>query len=141
MVAREAAVRAGFHARRVGGAGDQEADVIAEQPRLGRLVVQARHTAVAARVGSHVMYQVKGSAGPVHRADIAVVVTSGRINRDAKTWGRRHHIHWVDRDRLGQWAHDGIPLHQLLRLPDRRRHRKSTRLDRGRSAGWSSLSG
>ncbi|GHE99177.1 hypothetical protein GCM10014715_64240 [Streptomyces spiralis] len=26
----------------------------------------------------------------------------------------------VDRDRLGQWAHDGVPLHHLLRLPARR---------------------
>ncbi|MGW7824147.1 restriction endonuclease [Streptomyces puniciscabiei] len=134
---RDLLTRDGFQARQVGRAGDQGADVIAEHPRLGRLVIQAKHTTVAARVGSHVMYQVKGTAGPVHRADIAVVVTNGRITRDAKTWGQRHHIHWVDRERLGQWAHDGIPLHQLLRLPARRRHRKSTRPARSASSSTS----
>ncbi|MFD4953448.1 restriction endonuclease [Streptomyces sp. NPDC058451] len=128
---RDLLIRDGFHARQVGRAGDQGADVIAEHRRLGRLVVQAKHTKVAARVGSHVMYQVNGTAGPVHHADIAVVVTNGHITRDAKTWGQRHHIHWVDRDRLGQWAQDGIPLHQLLRLPARRGRRKGAGLARG----------
>ncbi|MGV9349311.1 restriction endonuclease [Streptomyces spiralis] len=126
---RDLLTRDGFHARQVGRAGDQGADVIAEHPRLGRLVIQAKHTTVAARVGSHVMYQVKGTADPVHHAHIAVVVTNGHITRDAKTWGQRHHIHWIDRDRLGQWAHDGIPLHHLLRLPARKRARcRATRL-------------
>ncbi|MEV6058146.1 restriction endonuclease [Streptomyces sp. NPDC052107] len=137
---RDLLIRDGFHARQVGRAGDQGADVIAEHPRLGRLVLQAKHTAVAARVGSHVTYQVKGTAGPVHRADIAVVVTNGHLTRDAKTWGQRHHIYWVDRDRLGQWAQDGIPLHQLLRLPARGRRRKSTRLARGASSSPSATS-
>ncbi|MFF0794703.1 restriction endonuclease [Streptomyces spiralis] len=126
---RDLLIRDGFHARQVGRAGDQGADVIAEHPRLGRLVVQAKHTTVGARVGSHVMYQVKGTAGPVHHADTAVVVTNGHITRDAKTWETHHRIYWIDRDRLGQWAHDGIPLHHLLRLPARRRgHRRATRL-------------
>ncbi|MFE7213499.1 restriction endonuclease [Streptomyces sp. NPDC001698] len=128
---RDLLIRDGFHARQVGRAGDQGADVIAEHRRLGRLVVHAKHTKVAARVGSHVMYQVNGTAGPVHQADIAVVVTNGHITRDAKTWGQRHHIHWVDRDRLGQWAQDGIPLHQLLRLPARRGRTKRAGLARG----------
>ncbi|MEU6423301.1 restriction endonuclease [Streptomyces spiralis] len=117
---RDLLIRDGFDARQVGRAGDQGAGVIAEHSRLGRLVVQAEQTTVAVRVGSHVMYQVQGTAGPLHRADIAVVVTNGYLTRDAKTWGERHRIHWVDRDRLGQWAHDGVPLHHLLRLPARR---------------------
>ncbi|MFJ3338639.1 restriction endonuclease [Streptomyces sp. NPDC086766] len=134
---RDLLIRDGFHARQVGRAGDQGADVIAQHRRLGRMVIQAKHTTVAARVGSHVMYQVKGTAGPVHRADIAVVVTNGRITRDARTWGDRHQVYWVDRDRLGQWAQDGIPLPQLLRLPAGRGRRRGARLARGTATSTS----
>lgn len=115
---RDLLVRDGWTARRVGQQGDQAADVIGEHHRRGRIVLQAKHTKVGGKVGSHVMYQVKGTAGPVHRADIAVVVTNGSFTRDAKTWGDRHQIHWVDRDRLRRWAENGTPLHDLLRLPD-----------------------
>jgi restriction system protein len=116
---RDLLIRDGWRARQVGRAGDQGADVIGENRRLGRLVVQAKHTTVAARVGSRVMYQVKGTAGPVHGATAAVVVTNGHITRDAKAWGERHDVHWVDRDRLHQWSELGTPLHQLLRLSAR----------------------
>ncbi|MEV8596083.1 restriction endonuclease [Streptomyces sp. NPDC052012] len=113
-------IRDGWRARRVGQAGDQGADIIADHARLGRLVVQAKHTTVRAKVGSAVMYQVKGTAGPVHHARTAVVVTNGHLTRDARTWGERHDIHWIDRDRLHQWAGEGLPLHYLLRIPARR---------------------
>lgn len=112
-------VRDGWRARRVGGRGDQAADVIGEHPRLGRLVVQAKHTAVGGKVGSRVMYEVKGTAGPVHRARHAVVVTNGTFTRDAMRWGEQHAVHWVDRVRLRRWAEDGIALHELLGLTAR----------------------
>ncbi|CAG6397578.1 restriction endonuclease [Streptomyces cocklensis] len=114
-------------ARRVGQAGDQCADVIAEHPFHGRIVVQAKHTTVAAKVGSHVMYQVNGTARPVHRADIAVVVTNGSLTRDAKAWGDRHGICWIDRALLHQWADTGRPLAELLRLPVTARKRQARR--------------
>ncbi|WP_343070950.1 restriction endonuclease [Streptomyces bathyalis] len=85
----------------------------------GRLVIQAKHTTVAGKVRSSVMYQVKGTAGPVHRAETAVVVTNGSLTRDAQAWGNRHHVHWIDRDRLRTWAERGTPLHDLLRRPQR----------------------
>ncbi|MFJ8210730.1 restriction endonuclease [Streptomyces sp. NPDC096033] len=66
------------------------------------------------------MYEVNGTAGPVHGADHAVVVTNGSFTRDAMAWGDRHGVHWVDRDRLDQWAHEGKALHELLGLPARR---------------------
>lgn len=116
---RDLMIRDGIRARQVGRQGDQAADVIGEDPRRGRIVVQAKHTRVGGKVGSQVMYQVKGTAGPVHRADISVVVTNGSFTRDAKTWGDRHQVHWVDRDRLRIWAEHGIALHDLLRLPAR----------------------
>ncbi|WP_075018286.1 IS5/IS1182 family transposase [Actinacidiphila rubida] len=58
-------------ARRVGQAGDQCADVIASHPRYGHVVIQAKHTTVSAKVGSYVMYQVNGTAGPVLLAALA----------------------------------------------------------------------
>ncbi|MGP4091885.1 restriction endonuclease [Streptomyces sp. KR55] len=123
---RDLLIRDGWQARQTGRAGDQGADVIAEHPVFGRLVVQAKHTTVTAKVSSPVMYQVKGTAWPVHHADVAVVVTNGHLTRDARAWGARHQIHFADRDRLRQWAEDGTPLHQMLRLqaPARRRTRR-----------------
>ncbi|MFI9325068.1 restriction endonuclease [Kitasatospora aureofaciens] len=112
---RDLLVRDGWNARKVGQQGDQAADVIGQHPALGRIVLQAKHT----KVGSQVMYQVKGTAGPVHGADIAVVVTNGSFTRDAKAWGDKHAVQWVDRDRLRLWAEHGVALHDLLRLPAR----------------------
>ncbi|MFI9623127.1 restriction endonuclease [[Kitasatospora] papulosa] len=113
---RDLLVRDGCPARRVGGAGDQAADVIGDHPRLGRIVVQAKHTRVSGKVGSSVMYAVKGTAGPVHKAAHAVVITNGTLTRDAMAWGERHGVHWVDRDRLQRWAEGGAALHDLLGL-------------------------
>lgn len=119
---RDLLVRDGWTARRVGQQGDQAADVIAQHPHYGRIVIQAKHTKVGAKVGSHVMYQVKGTARPVHGADVAVVVTNGGFTRDARRWGDQHQVHWIDRDRLRTWAESGTPLCALLRL-----HRQTRR--------------
>lgn len=121
---RDLLIRDGCRARRVGQQGDQAADVIAQDRQRGRIVIQAKHTTVQGKVGSRVMYEVNGTAGPVHRADVAVVVTNGLFTRDAKAWGERHGVHWVDRDRLRAWAEDGTALHELLSLSGRTPHRR-----------------
>ncbi|MER5549838.1 restriction endonuclease [Streptomyces sp. NPDC002589] len=118
---RDLLVRDGWPARRVGGGGDQAADVIGDHPQRGRIVVQAKHTRVGGKVGSSVMYAVKGTAGPAHKADHAVVVTNGTFTRDAIAWGERHGVHWVDRERLRRWAESGTALHGLLGLSGRSR--------------------
>ncbi|MFF3350403.1 restriction endonuclease [Streptomyces sp. NPDC002779] len=122
---RDLLIRDGWRAFRVGGQGDQAADVIGNDLQRGRIVVQAKHTQVRGKVGSSVMYQVKGTAGPVHNADIAVVVTNGSFTRDARVWGERHRVYWVDRDRLHTWATLGTPLHDVLRLPRRTTTRRA----------------
>ncbi|WP_425575600.1 restriction endonuclease [Streptomyces gobitricini] len=127
---RDLLIRDGWTARRVGQQGDQAADVIGQHPQYGRIVIQAKHTKVGAKVGSHVMYQVKGTAGPVHGANIAVVVTNGGFTRDAKHWGDQHHVHWIDRDRLHTWAQSGTPLRDLLRLHPRRSRSPHLRVTR-----------
>ncbi|WP_331736966.1 restriction endonuclease [Streptomyces sp. NBC_00211] len=118
---RDLLVRDGWPARRVGGGGDQAADVIGDHMHRGRIVVQAKHTRVGGKVASSVMYAVKGTAGPAHRADHAVVVTNGTFTRDAMAWGDRHSVHWVDRDKLRRWAETGTALHELLGLSARAR--------------------
>ncbi|WP_420710331.1 restriction endonuclease [Streptomyces sp. HNS054] len=62
------------------------------------------------------MYTVNGTKGPVHGADHAVVITNGSLTRDAMSWGDRHTVHWVDRERLRRWAEHGTAQHALLRL-------------------------
>ncbi|WP_405914566.1 restriction endonuclease [Streptomyces sp. NBC_00728] len=124
---RDLLIRDGWTARRVGGQGDQAADVIGQDRQRGRIVVQAKHTKVAGKVGSAVMYQVKGTAGPVHGANIAVVVTNGSFTRDARAWGERHQVQWVDRDRLRRWAEHGTSLQDLLGLPGWPAHRGAVR--------------
>ncbi|MEU0061199.1 restriction endonuclease [Streptomyces sp. NPDC006334] len=118
---RDLLVRDGWPARRVGGGGDQAADVIGDHPQRGRIVVQAKHTRVGGKVESKVMYAVNGTAGPVHKADHAVVVTNGAFTRDAMAWGDRHGVHWVDREKLRRWSENGTALHELLSLPARSR--------------------
>lgn len=61
---RDLLIRDGWPARRVGGGGDQAADVIGNHAQRGRIVVQAKHTRVGGKVGAPVMYAVKGTAGP-----------------------------------------------------------------------------
>ncbi|WP_409456707.1 restriction endonuclease [Streptomyces goshikiensis] len=110
-------VRDGWAATKVGRDGARSADVIGVVVPHGRIVVQAKHTRVGGKVGSSVMYEVTGTAGPARRADHAVVVTNGSFTREAMTWGDRHGVHCIDRDRRDQCAHEGKPLHELLGLP------------------------
>ncbi|MFK8909909.1 restriction endonuclease [Streptomyces sp. YS-3] len=65
-------------------------------------MLQAKHTRTGAKVGAPVLYPVNGTAGPVHGAQHAVVVTNWGFTRDARAWGARHHIHLVNREQLHQ---------------------------------------
>jgi restriction system protein len=123
---RDLLVRDGFTAERLGGAGDDVCDVRAVD-RDGRVwAVQCKHRRDGLRgsaVGVDVLQQLKGTAGPVHQATFALVVTNGRFTKKAVPWGRRHGIHTVDRDLLGTWATGSRPLWDLLhRAPAPLRH-------------------
>jgi restriction system protein len=111
---RDLMIRDGIAARHVGRQGDQAADAIGKDPCGRTWVAQCKHTTVAGKVGVHVMYQVKGTAEPVHGADVAVVVTNGSFTRDAMAWGDEHKVHWIDRPRLRAWAEEGTSLHEIL---------------------------
>ncbi|WP_332262401.1 restriction endonuclease [Streptacidiphilus rugosus] len=115
-------IRDGISTRHVGQRGDQAADAIGRD-RWGRVyVAQCKHTTVGGRVGSSVMYQIKGTAGPVHGAAFGVLVTNGQVTRDARAWGDLNAVYWLDRERLRLWAEDGLSLQEVLHLqPGRRR--------------------
>ncbi|MEV5239627.1 restriction endonuclease [Streptomyces cinnamoneus] len=116
LAIRDLMARDGISARHVGRRGDQAADVIGRDTDGRVIVAQCKHTMFGGRVGSHVMYEVNGTATPVHGADVAVVVTNGGFTRDARSWGDRNGVHWIDRERLRAWAEEGRSLHQVLGL-------------------------
>ncbi|MET8749907.1 restriction endonuclease [Streptomyces sp. NPDC004667] len=125
---RDLLVRDGWGAR--GAAG-----VIGGGARHDRVLVRARHTragAAGATVGTSVMAEAMGAADPAHRADHTLVVTNGGLTQDAKAWGDRHGVRWIDRELLRRWAEQGAPLADLLRPPPDRPRRPERRALRTR---------
>ncbi|MDJ0340424.1 restriction endonuclease [Streptomyces sp. H10-C2] len=121
--------RDGFKAEQMGGAGDDACDVRAVDADGRVWAIQAKHRRDGMRgsaTGTPVLQQVKGTAGPVHGAQFAVVITNGRFTANAVAWGKTHGIHLVDRHKLAQWAAGSQPLWEVLgrispprRLPNR----------------------
>ncbi|MFE6779782.1 restriction endonuclease [Streptomyces sp. NPDC057702] len=116
-VVRDLMRRDGCRAERVGGRGDDACDVKAVDPAGRVWAIQCKHRRDGERgaaVGVGVLQQVNGTARQVHGADVAVVLTNGRFSAPAIPWGRTHHIHLVDRRRLGDWAAGSRPLWELV---------------------------
>ncbi|MFH9008922.1 restriction endonuclease [Streptomyces afghaniensis] len=112
-------------AQRVGGGGDLGADVKATDPLGRRWVIQCKHRRHGARgsaVGTPDLQVLNGTARPVHGADVAVVVTNGRVTAPAVDFARQQRLHVVDRQMLAVWASGSRPLWELLRaVPPPRR--------------------
>ncbi|MCX5269979.1 restriction endonuclease [Streptomyces sp. NBC_00199] len=113
-------------AQRVGGGGDLGADVKATDP-FGRCwVIQCKHRRNGPRgsaVGTPDLQVLNGTARPVHGADVAVIVTNGRVTAPAVAFAQQQRLHVVDRQTLAVWAAGSRPLWELLRAvpPPRRR--------------------
>lgn len=111
---------------RVGGAGDNGADVKATDP-FGRLwVIQCKHRKAGlagAAVGTPDLHVLNGTGRPVHHGDVVVLVTNGRFTSNAVAFAHSQHLHLVDRGLLAQWAAGSVPLWELLGTvpPPRRR--------------------
>lgn len=109
----------------VGGQGDLGADVKATDPQGRRWVIQCkhrRHGERGAAVGTPELQVLNGTGRPVHKADIVVMVTNGRITQPGRTFARQQRLHLVDRQLLGSWAAGSRPLWELLSaLPPPRR--------------------
>ncbi|MCH5677283.1 restriction endonuclease [Streptomyces gilvus] len=104
-------------AQRVGGGGDLGADVTATDPYGRRWVIQCKHRrngAGGAAVGTPALQVLNGTARQVHGADVAVIVTNGRVSAPAVTFAAQQRLHVVDRQVLGVWASGARPLWELL---------------------------
>lgn len=112
-------------AQRVGGGGDLGADVKATDPLGRRWVIQCKHRRNGARgsaVGTPDLQVLNGTARQVHGADVAVIVTNGRVTGPAVTFAKQQRLHVVDRQTLAVWASGSRPLWELLRaVPPPRR--------------------
>ncbi|MGW3852254.1 restriction endonuclease, partial [Streptomyces fagopyri] len=110
---------------RVGGQGDLGADVKATDPLGRRWVIQCkhrRHGERGAAVGTPELQVLNGTGRPVHKGDVVVMVTNGRITRPGRIFARQQRLHLVDRHLLGSWAAGSRPLWELLSaLPTPRR--------------------
>ncbi|MGA5895078.1 restriction endonuclease [Streptomyces venetus] len=105
-------------AQRVGRGGDLGADVKATDPLGRRWVIQCKHRRHGLRggaVGTPDLQVLNGTARPVHGADVAVIVTNGRVTAPAVTFAKQQRLHVVDRQTLAVWASGSRPLWELLR--------------------------
>ncbi|MFE6713957.1 restriction endonuclease [Streptomyces sp. NPDC057695] len=113
---------------RVGGAGDNGADVKGTDPAGRRWVLQCKHRrdgVAGAAVGSPDLHVLNGTGRPVHGGDVVVLVTNGRFTRPAREFARSQQLHLVDRAVLSEWAGGTAPLWDLLpHLPAPRRSRR-----------------
>ncbi|MEV6393540.1 restriction endonuclease [Streptomyces sp. NPDC051907] len=110
---------------RVGGGGDLGADVKATDPYGRRWVIQCKHRRnglSGSAVGTPDLQVLNGTARQVHGADVAVIVTNGRVTAPAVAFAEQQRLHVVDRHTLGAWASGSRPLWELLRaVPPPRR--------------------
>ncbi|WP_405735052.1 restriction endonuclease [Streptomyces sp. NBC_01537] len=117
--------RDGLAAERVGGANDDVCDVRGVDLDRRIWAVQCKHRRDGRRgdaVDVRVVRELKGTAGEVHKATFALIVTNGKFTSKAVPSARRLGVHLVDRDLLGQWV-SGRPLWELLqRVPPPLRH-------------------
>lgn len=105
-------------AARVGGGGDLGADVKATDPYGRRWVIQCKHRRnglAGSPVGTPHLQVLNGTARQVHGADVAVIVTNGRVTAPAVVFAKQQRLHVVDRHTLGVWASGSRPLWELLR--------------------------
>ncbi|MFF1872611.1 restriction endonuclease [Kitasatospora herbaricolor] len=109
--------RDGFsRVRRVGGAGDLGADVIAWDDQGRKLVLQCKQ--YQRPVGSRDVQTFNGTARPEHDADVPIMVGLNGFTRQAVEFADRHALVLVDRQTLKAWAH-GTHLYQVLDDDDR----------------------
>ncbi|MFF7975696.1 restriction endonuclease [Streptomyces sp. NPDC007905] len=87
----------------VGGAGDLGADVTAVAPNGYRLVVQCKRYGDGNKVGSQDLQRFGGTCFTVHRADVAVLVTTGEFTAPAVEYARQCGIVCVDAEGLRAW--------------------------------------
>ncbi|WP_236580114.1 restriction endonuclease [Streptomyces sp. HM190] len=88
--------------RRVGGANDNGADVVARLPDGRSMVIQCKRYKPTSTIASRELRDLLGAK--VHfGADLAVFVTTTRFSGPSERFATRHGILAVHRDHLGLW--------------------------------------
>ncbi|RSS83774.1 restriction endonuclease, partial [Streptomyces sp. WAC02707] len=103
--------------RRVGGAGDNGADVVAVDPAGKRWIIQCKHRKQGlsgAPVGVREFQILNGTGRPVHRGDVIVMVTNGAVTGRARNFAQDQDLHVVDRFLLEDWIETDRPVWELL---------------------------
>ncbi|QKW53580.1 restriction endonuclease [Streptomyces buecherae] len=113
------ACRDGMEIRQqAGGAGDLGADGIFLMPDGRRVVAQCKKTSTlpGRAIGSELVQRFNGTARPVHKADVAVMVTNGTFSKPARYFASDHAIHLVDAERLRKWATWGDSFYEVVNI-------------------------
>lgn len=87
-------------AQRVGGRGDNGADVKATDPYGRRWVIQCKHRKAGwsgKPVGTPDLHVLNGTGRQVHTGDVLVMLTNGRITSNAVDFAKDQRLHLVDR--------------------------------------------
>ncbi len=87
--------------RRIGGAGDQGADLIGRDPRGRRVVVQCKRYKSTNRVGAPVVRPLYGTKALYH-AERALIVSTSTFSRPAVDEARRLDIDLIDGSALSR---------------------------------------
>jgi restriction system protein len=100
--------------RRVGGSGDNGADVLGPLPDGRTMVIQCKRYAPHRTIASREVRDLLGAK--VHfAADVAIFVTTTRFSRQAEVFAVDHHILTLHRDFFGLW-NNGTPLLSLAEV-------------------------
>ncbi|MFB7182118.1 restriction endonuclease [Streptomyces sp. NPDC056257] len=105
-------------AQKVGGRGDNGADVKATDPYGRRWVIQCKHRQAGwqgSAVGTPDLQVLNGTGRQIHGGDVLVMLTNGRFSKPALDFAKSQHLHLVDRHLLARWASGSRPLWELLR--------------------------
>jgi restriction system protein len=89
--------------RATGIRDDDNTDVVGRTPTGHKVVVQCNRDSPRRRVGTPDVQRLLGTAHDEHRADIAVLVTTGRFTRSALALGERRDVVLLDRSQLAAW--------------------------------------
>ncbi|MDX3213971.1 restriction endonuclease [Streptomyces sp. ME02-6991-2B] len=98
--------------RRVGGSGDNGADVVGRLPDGRSMVIQCKRYTPSSTIASRELRDLLGAR--VHfRAEVAIFVTTTRFSRPSQAFALEHGILAVHRDYLGLW-NNGASLTSLI---------------------------
>ncbi|MCF4136549.1 restriction endonuclease [Streptomyces sp. Tue 6430] len=103
--------------RRVGGTGDNGADVLGRLPDGRTMVIQCKRYAPHRTIASREVRDLLGAK--VHfAADVAIFVATTRFSPQAEAFAVKHHILTLHRDFFGLW-NNGTPLLSLAEVNGR----------------------